>query len=101
MTPLTVTVSILSLFEARTTTGFMVASGSLATAGGKDTPVDTLVAIAGDATATGFCDNSFGSADAALWAIGGVMRTANTANSPTTEYVINRALRTVNPSVSE
>ena len=97
MTPLTVTVSILSLFEARTTTGFIVASGWLATAGGKD----ALVATAGDATATGFCDSSLGSADAALWAIGGVMCTANTANSPTTEYVINRALRTVNPSVSE
>jgi hypothetical protein len=33
--------------------------------------------------------------------MGGVIRTANNEKSPTIEYVITRALRTVNPSASE
>jgi hypothetical protein len=62
ISPLTVTVSIFYLFDARTTTGLIIASGSLATAGIKD----TAGVMAGDATATGFCENCVGSADAAL-----------------------------------
>jgi hypothetical protein len=78
-------VSILDTVEAKTTTG-----GTSTPSGGKE------VATGCAALAKGVSN-----LPSAVDVMGGVIRTAKNANSPTIEYVMTRAVRMVNPSASE
>jgi hypothetical protein len=84
MTPLTVTVSILETVDARTTTG------------GTATPTGDNALLTGCAAVA----NGVSNLPLAAVVMGGVIRTAKNANSPTNEYVMTRAVRMVNPSAS-
>ncbi len=61
----------------------------------------TSVACAFDAVATGIVEIDLLRSRPGLPTSGGVARTARIEKSPTSEYVMTRALRIVNPSVSE